>query len=489
MAVLGQLCAVQAQDLMKVLKTDGTIVEYDVADIEKVYFETTETNPRNPVGSVGTAIDLGLSCLWANWNVGASSEEELGGLYGWGDASGAKTSIDYSDYPLETPPSNISGTEYDIARKKWGDDWRLPTYDEMYELYSQCSWYYYSSGDTYYLRVVGPNGNQIILPMGGYRFGTTVYSTDGDYWTGTLSDNDTNYAWGLDVEQSDWTFGVVGLNRVYGMSVRPVCDKPVEIQVTTGTAGDITSSGATISGNSVSGVSSSVTVGIIYGTSSTLSSTSGTKKSTTSSGTYSITLSGLSDETTYYYRAYAVVDGEYYYGETASFQTTAIETYEIGDLYPNSSNPEGVVFYVSNGGKNGKIVSLDHAYNVTWDYNTVPVNCGCTSTSDGYSNTNKMPSYSPAAKWCREKGSGWYCPARSELVTLSNNVAKVNATLAAHGWSEHEGFYWSSTEYTSSCAYIVCITSSGNYMGYSSGWYGYNSKWVEYRFVCAVKQF
>lgn len=334
MAVMCQLYAVQAQDLMKVLKSDGTIVEYDVADIEKVYFETTETNPRNPVGSVGTAIDLGLSCLWANWNVGASSEEELGGLYGWGDASGSKTSIDYSNYPLETPPSNISRTEYDIARKKWGGDWRLPTYDEMSELCSQCSWYYYSSGDTYYLRVVGPNGNQIIMPMSGYRFGTTVYSTDGDYWTGTLSDNDTNYAWGLDVEQSDWTFGIVGLNRVYGMSVRPVCDKPVEIQVTTGTAGDITSSGATISGNSVSGVSSSVTVGIIYGTSSTLSSTSGTKKSTTSSGTYSITLSGLSDETTYYYRAYAVVEGEYYYGETASFQTSAIETYAIGDLYP-----------------------------------------------------------------------------------------------------------------------------------------------------------
>lgn len=34
------------------------------------------------------AVDLGLSVKWATCNVGATSPQELGGLYGWGDVSG-----------------------------------------------------------------------------------------------------------------------------------------------------------------------------------------------------------------------------------------------------------------------------------------------------------------------------------------------------------------------------------------------------------------
>lgn len=40
----------------------------------------TENNP----------VDLGLSVKWAAYNVGASSPEEYGGLYGWADPTGEK---------------------------------------------------------------------------------------------------------------------------------------------------------------------------------------------------------------------------------------------------------------------------------------------------------------------------------------------------------------------------------------------------------------
>ena len=72
------------------------------------------------------AVDLGLSVLWADCNVGGTTDAPTGELYGWGDASGLKTSQnvnDYLDYKgglyLSTP-KDISGTMYDIASQKMG---------------------------------------------------------------------------------------------------------------------------------------------------------------------------------------------------------------------------------------------------------------------------------------------------------------------------------------------------------------------------------
>lgn len=113
----------------------------------------------------------------------------------------------------------------------------------------------------------------------------------------------------------------------------------VNISVTTGTAGSITYNGATISNNSFSGISESLTVGIIYGTSSSLSESSSTKESTTSNGTYSISLTGLSAETTYYYRAYAVYEDKYYYGDTKTFVTNAAP---VASFYVTTSSATSI---------------------------------------------------------------------------------------------------------------------------------------------------
>ena len=79
------------------------------------------------------AVDLGLSVLWADSNVGGNSESPIGGLYGWGDPTGEKTSQNVKDY-LDVAgglyvktPQDISGTQYDIATAKWGTDWRVQT--------------------------------------------------------------------------------------------------------------------------------------------------------------------------------------------------------------------------------------------------------------------------------------------------------------------------------------------------------------------------
>jgi hypothetical protein len=97
----------------------------------------------------------------------------------------------------------------------------------------------------------------------------------------------------------------------YGMSS--------SITVNTGEVSDIATKSVTLSGN-LTGVTTSVEVGFFYGTENTLTEQSD-KKSTTSSSNFSVTLTELSSNTTYYYRAYAIVDDMYYYGEVKTFTT------------------------------------------------------------------------------------------------------------------------------------------------------------------------
>ena len=92
-------------------------------------------------------VDLGLpsGTIWAGWNVGASSPEQLGdpySLYDWGKTDKSE----YSDiYSVEDLPSNISGTQYDMARHKWGSSWRMPTKEDWEELILNCNIMHFQS--------------------------------------------------------------------------------------------------------------------------------------------------------------------------------------------------------------------------------------------------------------------------------------------------------------------------------------------------------
>lgn len=75
----------------------------------------------NPTTHIAKPVDLGLSVKWASFNVGASKPEEYGGLYGWGDVTGRKTSTDNDQYPTANPPKNISGTKNMILLVRSGE--------------------------------------------------------------------------------------------------------------------------------------------------------------------------------------------------------------------------------------------------------------------------------------------------------------------------------------------------------------------------------
>lgn len=185
---------------------------------------------------MGFKSDNGKPLYWASYNLGSSSTEDYGGLYGWGDATGKLTSTDISQYPSSTPPSSICGTQYDTARQLWGNGWRMPSKNEWSNLYSSCDYVWEQRGETYGVKLTSKlNGNSIFLPYSPYRKGTDItwseWNTVGGtfhqgalYWSGTLNltSSDNAYCFYFDNESNCWI--AKGGYRYQGYPIRPVTE-------------------------------------------------------------------------------------------------------------------------------------------------------------------------------------------------------------------------------------------------------------------------
>lgn len=110
------------------------------------------------------AVDLGLSVLWANFNLGATSPEEYGDYYAFGEISPKAT---YTEANWIKPGVLYLPAEKDAATQQLGEDWRMPTKAEVTELLTECSWELITIGEQYAYRVTGKTGKFIILPLTG----------------------------------------------------------------------------------------------------------------------------------------------------------------------------------------------------------------------------------------------------------------------------------------------------------------------------------
>ena len=118
-----------------------------------------------------------------------------------------------------------------------------------------------------------------------------------------------------------------------------------DFAVTTTEATEVTHASATV-GGVVDSSDETLSCGVMFSTSedNVQSATDCNIRSTTSKGEYSLMLADLKPVTTYYYRAYAVIDDEYRYGEVRSFKTTlAVVTGEATDVTPTSARLNGVL--------------------------------------------------------------------------------------------------------------------------------------------------
>lgn len=172
--------------------------------------------------------DNGKPLYWSSYNLGATAPEDYGGLYGWGDATGKKTSTDLDNYPSATPPTDINNTDYNLAKIMWGGGWRLPSNNEMWSLLSNCDDEWTTINGTEGIKYTSKtNGNSIFIPIAPVRTGETIeQGTKSYYWLNTLNEEDNTMAATFHIDtywKNDWP--TAGKERYLGLPIRPVTEE------------------------------------------------------------------------------------------------------------------------------------------------------------------------------------------------------------------------------------------------------------------------
>lgn len=212
---------------MCVKTKDGMVFEFDVENVEEVYYkESSESTIDQDVTVSGkdgshSYVDLGLSVKWATCNVGATKSTEYGDYFAWGETNPKEDyswdtykwcTVDsvewYENLIVYIPffnkynPNLNSGiidykmvleVEDDAATANWGSAWRMPTFEEIKELREGCKWVlvddFNGSGVAGQLGISKTNGNTIFMPAAGSRDDNDVLDfvgSRGFYWSSSL---------------------------------------------------------------------------------------------------------------------------------------------------------------------------------------------------------------------------------------------------------------------------------------------------------------
>ena len=127
------------------------------------------------------AVDLGLSVLWADMNVGAKSDTEVGTYFAWGETEGYTNENDYekdffgwnnykwrsiNDFTKYNATDGLTRLEAadDAATQNWGGNWRMPTRAEATELINNTT----RTVVTDYKGISGLNGILLTSTKAGY---------------------------------------------------------------------------------------------------------------------------------------------------------------------------------------------------------------------------------------------------------------------------------------------------------------------------------
>ena len=215
-------------------------------------------------------VDLGLpsGLKWATMNVGASSPEEYGNYYAWGETEPQSDNAYYWSSYKWCKGTNRSMTKYctnssygwvgnkttldvedDAACVNWGGALRMPTQNEQEELISYCYWVWTSDynntdkkGYIIYKAKSSSDQGQVIysdgtpsseyslsnthifLPAAGYRYdgSNDGMGGGGGYWSASLHEIHCSGAWQLHFYSSSRI--CYADSSYYGRSVRAVCE-------------------------------------------------------------------------------------------------------------------------------------------------------------------------------------------------------------------------------------------------------------------------
>ncbi len=148
-------------------------------------------------------VDMGNGVMWATMNVGAEAITDSGDLLTWQDAK--------------------------TATEAWGENWRLPTKEELQSLIDNCTWTWDPTNKG--MIVTSTNGNSIFLPAAG-RIDDEHPSGFGTGYLGEYLSSSSNYH--LNFEEGDVPLVINGGGYEDYMSARPVVDRIHTISIPTG---------------------------------------------------------------------------------------------------------------------------------------------------------------------------------------------------------------------------------------------------------------
>ena len=179
-------------------------------------------------------VDLGLpsGTLWATRNVGATSPEQTGLYFAFGETEGftaeqvenGTKKFNKTSYKAKKIKSDLT-LEQDAARANLGGNWRMPTDTDFEELINNTTqtWTdnYNGTGVAGKVFTSKVNGNSVFFPAAGYCRNTSVSSIGsyGYYWSASW--DSSSFAWYLCFDS-----GFQSLYydyRYYGQPVRGVC--------------------------------------------------------------------------------------------------------------------------------------------------------------------------------------------------------------------------------------------------------------------------
>lgn len=188
-----------------------------------VYGEVKQfTTPAQQFDVENDLVDLGLSTKWARYNLGTTSETELGGLFGFGDMTGFNTSVDPADYAS----ADIYKTAQDVANQIYGGKVTMPTIDEFEELFTCCQveWQTVATddGEIGGYKFTGPNGNSIFMPAAGSRTGQNISGVgkEGRYLSGSINPANNQFAQSFLFTESGYSRATTPVYQA--LAVRPV---------------------------------------------------------------------------------------------------------------------------------------------------------------------------------------------------------------------------------------------------------------------------
>ena len=182
-------------------KKDGTGVNFEEGDKYAICSSMTLYAQwyKKEIEVSHKYVDLGLSVKWAICNIGASTPEEIGYFFSWGEtkpkAKYTAENYKWRSKTCEAKNKYFNGSDLaevkdgvilelsdDAANANWGDDWRMPTKEERDELFKECTWIFEEKNGVKGYTVIGINGNSIFLPTAGYRCNSEWYSVKEGYY-------------------------------------------------------------------------------------------------------------------------------------------------------------------------------------------------------------------------------------------------------------------------------------------------------------------